>query len=140
MREAVKEGVVAGGGVALLKSRSSIDISEKNSGVGAGMLAVFAALEAPLRRIAENVGVSGANVVREVEKNQTYGFGFDATTGRFVDVLSEGILEPRVVISAALTNAASSSDFFRTEGLTTADKAAAKSSQETGGSTSGSGA
>jgi chaperonin GroEL len=140
VREAVKGGVVAGGGVALLRSRSSLDISEKNSGVGAGMLAVFAALEAPLRRIAENVGVSGPNVVREVEQNQTYGFGFDATTGRFVDVLSEGILEPLVVILAALTNAASSADLFRTEGLTTVDKAAAKPSQETGGSTSGSGA
>jgi chaperonin GroEL len=106
-RAAVEEGVVAGGGVALIRALSALDntklkLSEDES---AGVKVVRTALLAPLKQIAENAGVSGSVVARRVLESKD-GEGFNALTGEYVDMFKAGILTPTKVDRTALQNAA----------------------------------
>ncbi len=100
-RAAVEEGVVAGGGVALLRAKKAVEaITSKNPDVQAGINIVSKALEAPLRQIVENAGVEGSIVVGKLlEKNGNY--GFDAQNEEYVDMVAAGIIDPTKVVRVA---------------------------------------
>jgi chaperonin GroEL len=107
-RAAVEEGIVPGGGIALLRAKKSIGkITSDNSDVQAGINIVLRALEAPIRQISENAGVEGSIVVGKVLENKSETFGFNAQTEEYVDMLSAGIVDPAKVVRTALQDAAS---------------------------------
>ena len=100
-RAAVEEGIVPGGGVALLRATSAVKkLSSENSDVQAGINIVLKALEAPIRQIAENSGVEGSIVVGRIRDNKSATFGFDAQTEEYVDMLQAGIVDPAKVVRA----------------------------------------
>jgi chaperonin GroEL len=107
-RAAVEEGIVPGGGVALLRAKKAVGrITNDNSDVQAGINIVLKALEAPIRQIAENAGVEGSIVVGKIAENKSETFGFDAQTEEYVDMVDKGIIDPAKVVRAALQDAAS---------------------------------
>ena len=107
-KAAVEEGIVAGGGVALLRAKAAIGkLSDENADVQSGINIVLRALESPIRQIAENSGVEGSIVVGKVLANKSQTFGFDAQTEQYVDMLSAGIVDPAKVVRVALQDAAS---------------------------------
>ena len=107
-KAAVEEGIVAGGGVALLRAKAAIGkLSDENADVQSGINIVLRALESPIRQIAENSGVEGSIVVGNVLANKSQTFGFDAQTEQYVDMLSAGIVDPAKVVRVALQDAAS---------------------------------
>src|SRR3954468_15109914 len=90
-RAAVEEGIVAGGGVALLRARAAVQkLKSDNSDVQAGINIVLKALEAPIRQIAENAGVEGSIVVGRITDNNSQTYGFDAQTEELVDLIQAG--------------------------------------------------
>src|ERR1700719_226093 len=107
-KAAVEEGIVPGGGVALLRAKAAIGkLSDENADIQAGINIVLRALEAPIRQIAENSGVEGSIVVGKVLENKSQTFGFDAQTEQYVDMLNAGIVDPAKVVRVALQDAAS---------------------------------
>jgi chaperonin GroEL len=107
-RAAVEEGIVPGGGVALLRAKAAIGkLANENADVQSGINIVLRALEAPIRQISENSGVEGSIVVSKVLANKSPTFGFDAQTEQYVDMLSAGIVDPAKVVRVALQDAAS---------------------------------
>jgi chaperonin GroEL len=107
-KAAVEEGIVPGGGVALLRAKVAIGkLSGDNEDIQAGINIVLRALEAPIRQIAENAGVEGSIVVGKVLENKSQTFGFDAQTEQYVDMLHAGIVDPAKVVRVALQDAAS---------------------------------
>jgi chaperonin GroEL len=107
-RAAVEEGIVPGGGVALLRAKKSVGkLNNGNADVQAGINIVLKALEAPVRQIAENAGVEGSIVVNKIMENKSETFGFDAQSEDYVDMLDKGIVDPAKVVRAALQDAAS---------------------------------
>src|SRR5271156_4858290 len=107
-RAAVEEGIVPGGGVALLRAKKAVGrLSNDNADVQAGINIVLKAIEMPLRQIAENSGVQGSIVVNHILENKSETFGFDAQTEEYVDMLEKGIVDPAKVVRAALQDAAS---------------------------------
>jgi len=107
-RAAVEEGIVPGGGVALLRAKKAIGkLTNSNADVQAGINIVLKALEQPLRQIAENSGVEGSIVVNKILENKSETYGFDAQTEDYVDMFDKGIVDPAKVVRAALQDAAS---------------------------------
>jgi chaperonin GroEL len=107
-KAAVEEGIVPGGGVALLRAKAAIGkLSDENADIQAGINIVLRALEAPIRQIAENAGVEGSIVVGKITENKSQTYGFDAQTEQYVDMLSAGIVDPAKVVRVALQDAAS---------------------------------
>jgi chaperonin GroEL len=107
-KAAVEEGIVPGGGVALLRAKAAIGkLSDPNGDIQAGINIVLRALEAPIRQIAENSGVEGSIVVGKVLENKSQSYGFDAQTEQYVDMLNAGIVDPAKVVRVALQDAAS---------------------------------
>src|SRR5829696_3666029 len=107
-RAAVEEGIVPGGGVALLRARAAVaKLKTDNPDVKAGINIVLRALEAPIRQIAENSGVEGSIVVGKINDNTSDTYGFDAQTEEYVDMVEKGIIDPAKVVRAALQDAAS---------------------------------
>src|SRR5712672_424331 len=107
-RAAVEEGIVPGGGVALLRAKKAVGrITDSNSDVQAGINIVLKALEAPVRQIAENSGVEGSIVVGKIMENKSETFGFDAQTEEYVDMIDKGIVDTAKVVRAALQDASS---------------------------------
>jgi chaperonin GroEL len=107
-RAAVEEGVVPGGGTALLRAKKAIGrLHNENSDVQAGINIVMKALEAPARQIAENSGVEGSIVIGKILENKSETFGFDAQNEEYVDLIEKGIIDPAKVVRAALQDAAS---------------------------------
>ena len=107
-RAAVEEGIVPGGGIALLRARKAIDkLKSDNPDVQAGINIVLKALEAPIRQIVENAGVEGSIVVGKVFENKSETYGFDAQSETYVDMISAGIIDPTKVMRTALQHAAS---------------------------------
>src|SRR3984885_3958720 len=107
-RAAVQEGIVPGGGVALLRAKKAVGrIHNDNSDVQAGINIVLKALEAPIRQISENAGVEGSIVVGKILEEKSETFGFDAQTEEYVDMVAKGIIDPAKVVRAALQDAAS---------------------------------
>ena len=107
-RAAVEEGVVPGGGVALLKAAKALDgLKGDNDDQEAGVAIVRRALQAPIRQIAENAGVEGSIVVGKVLENASPTFGFDAQNEKYVDMVQAGFIDPAKVVRTALQDAAS---------------------------------
>jgi chaperonin GroEL len=107
-RAAVEEGIVPGGGVALLRAKKAIGkLTNSNPDVQTGINIVLKAVEAPVRQIAENSGVEGSIVVNKIHENKSETFGFDAQNEDYVDMLDKGIVDPAKVVRAALQDAAS---------------------------------
>ena len=107
-RAAVEEGIVPGGGVALLRAKKAVGkLTNDNADVQAGINIVLKALEAPIRQIAENAGVEGSIVVGKILENKSETFGFDAQTEEYVDMVETGIIDPAKVVRTALQDAAS---------------------------------
>jgi chaperonin GroEL len=120
-KAAVEEGIVAGGGVALLQASSVFDKLELDGDEATGAAAVKLALEAPLKQISVNAGLEGGVVVEKV-RNLTPGHGLNAATGEYVDMIAEGIIDPAKVTRSALQNAASIAALFLTTEAVIADK------------------
>ena len=107
-RAAVEEGIVPGGGVALLRAKKAVGrIHDNNPDVQAGINIVLKALEAPIRQIAENAGVEGSIVVGKIMDNKSETYGFDAQEEKYVDMLEAGIIDPAKVVRTALQDAGS---------------------------------
>jgi chaperonin GroEL len=107
-RAAVEEGIVPGGGVALLRAKKAVGkIKNDNHDIQAGINIVLKALESPVRQIAENSGVEGSIVVGKIMENKSETFGFDAQAEEYVDMVDKGIVDPAKVVRAALQDAAS---------------------------------
>ncbi|MGB5216448.1 MAG: chaperonin GroEL [Anderseniella sp.] len=106
-RAAVEEGIVPGGGVALLRAKKAVEkITDDNPDIMAGIKIISKALEAPIRQIATNAGVEGSIVVGKVLE-KTGNFGFNAQTEEYCDMVAEGIMDPTKVVRIALQDAAS---------------------------------
>jgi chaperonin GroEL len=106
-RAAVEEGIVAGGGVTLIRAESAIDALDLEGDEATGAVIVRNALAEPARRIAANAGYEGAVVVQQIRGEGADGRGFDAATGEWVDMVKAGIVDPAKVTRSALQNAAS---------------------------------
>ncbi|GGX18699.1 chaperonin GroEL [Streptomyces chartreusis] len=120
-KAAVEEGIVAGGGVALLQASAVFEKLELDGDEATGANAVKLALEAPLKQIAVNGGLEGGVVVEKV-RNLAVGHGLNAATGEYVDMIAEGIIDPAKVTRSALQNAASIAALFLTTEAVIADK------------------
>ncbi|MFE7778645.1 chaperonin GroEL [Streptomyces sp. NPDC057445] len=131
-KAAVEEGIVAGGGVALIQASSVFEKLELDGDEATGAQAVKLALEAPLKQIAVNAGLEGGVVVEKV-RNLTPGHGLNAATGEYVDLIAEGIIDPAKVTRSALQNAASIAALFLTTEAVIADKPEKASAAAPGG-------
>jgi len=121
-KAAVEEGIVAGGGVALIQAGAKVFPTLKLSGEEAvGAKIVEAAIEAPLKQIAANAGLEGGVIVEKV-RNLEAGHGLNAATGEYVDMIKAGIIDPAKVTRSALQNAASIAALFLTTEAVIADK------------------
>jgi chaperonin GroEL len=122
-RAAVEEGIVPGGGTALLRARGAVSkLKDANPDVQAGINIVMKALEAPIRQIVENAGVEGSIVVGKIGENASETYGFNAQTEEFVDMIKAGIVDPAKVVRTALQDAASVSGLLVTTEAMIADK------------------
>ena len=119
-RAAVEEGVVPGGGVALIRAKAGLDKLEVSDTVRIGVNIMERAVEEPLRQIAGNAGLEGSIVVNEVRKNKG-AYGFDAATETYTDLLKAGVIDPTKVVRTALQNAASVSGLMLTTDALVAD-------------------
>ncbi|MQS12847.1 chaperonin GroEL [Streptomyces kaniharaensis] len=120
-KAAVEEGIVAGGGVALLQAAVAFDKLELEGDEATGANIVKVALEAPIKQIATNAGLEGGVVVEKV-RNLPAGHGLNAATNEYVDLIAEGIIDPAKVTRSALQNAASIAALFLTTEAVIADK------------------
>ncbi|MFG2892075.1 chaperonin GroEL [Streptomyces sp. NPDC048248] len=120
-KAAVEEGIVAGGGVALLQASAVFEKLELEGDEATGANAVKLALGAPLKQISVNGGLEGGVVVEKV-RNLAVGHGLNAATGEYVDMIAEGIIDPAKVTRSALQNAASIAALFLTTEAVIADK------------------
>ncbi len=114
-RAAVEEGIVAGGGITLLRSQSILDeIKTDNEDQKAGVNIIKKALSAPIRQICANAGVDGAVIVGKILENDNANFGYNAQNGEYVDMLKAGIIDPAKVVRCALQDASSVSGLLLT--------------------------
>ncbi len=119
-RAAVEEGIVPGGGVALIRAQVAIDGLKLSGDEATGAQIVYRAIEAPLRQLAANAGVEGALIVSEVKKGKG-NTGYNVATGEYVDLIKAGIVDPTKVTRSALQNAASISGLLLTTECLIAD-------------------
>jgi chaperonin GroEL len=113
-RAAVEEGIVTGGGTALLRASRTIKTDGMNEGQKFGAEIVKRSCEEPVRQIASNAGIDGAIVIDRVLNNKSQGFGFNALTEEYTDLLKDGVIDPVKVVRCALENAASVSSLMLT--------------------------
>ena len=107
-RAAVEEGILPGGGVALLRALKALDaVKPENGDQKTGVDIVRKAIQAPARQIVDNAGDDGAVVVGKLLKTSEYAYGYDAQTGRYEDLFKKGIIDPAKVVRTALQDAAS---------------------------------
>ncbi len=133
-RAAVEEGIVPGGGAALLYAGRSLDkLKVKNPDQQAGIEIVRRALQAPIRQIAENAGVDGAVVASKVSESKSTTWGFNAQTEKYVDLVKDGIVDPTKVVRTALQDAASVAGLLITTEAMIADKPEKKGAGGGGG-------
>jgi chaperonin GroEL len=134
-RAAVEEGIVPGGGVALLKASKALDgLTGLNADQDAGIAIIRRALQAPIRQIAENAGVEGSIVVGKVLDSASATFGFNAQTERYVDMVQDGVIDPAKVVRTALQDAASVAGL-----MITTEAAVAEAPKKGGGAQAGGG-
>ena len=123
-RAAVEEGIVAGGGTALMKSVKALDkVEPDNADQKAGVEIVRKAITIPCKQIAENAGSEGAVIVGKLSDSNDKNFGFDAQSGKFVDMIKSGIIDPAKVVRTALQDAASVAGLLITTEAMVAEKA-----------------
>jgi len=121
-RAAVEEGVVAGGGIALLKATKALEgLKGDNADQTAGIAIIRRAIQAPIRQIVENAGVEGSIVVGKVLENKSDTFGFNAQTEEYVDMIQAGVIDPAKVVRTALQDAASVAGILITTEAAVAD-------------------
>ena len=134
-RAAVEEGIVAGGGTALLRCQAAVSQLESDDDAMLGIQIVRRALEEPLRVIASNAGHDAAVIVNAVRSAESSKYGFDARGNRYVDMVEAGIIDPAKVVRSALQNAASISGLMLTTEAMIAEKEEDKkeSGQSAGG-------
>lgn len=120
-RAAVEEGIVAGGGTALLNVYNKIAEIEAEGDVATGVKIVLRAIEEPIRQIAHNAGLEGSVIVERL-KGEAIGIGFNAATGEWVNMIEAGIVDPTKVTRSALQNAGSVAAMFLTTEAVVADK------------------
>ena len=126
-RAAVEEGIVAGGGVALVKSTSALDAlkpANRDQEVGIGI--VRRAIQAPARNIAENAGAEGSVIVAKLMETADENFGYDAKNNEFTDLVKAGVIDPTKVVRSSLQNAASVAGLLITTEAMVADRAEPK--------------
>ncbi|HBM58926.1 MAG TPA: molecular chaperone GroEL, partial [Citreicella sp.] len=122
-RAAVQEGIVVGGGVALVQGAKALEgLTGANSDQNAGIAIVRKALEAPLRQIAENAGVDGSVVAGKVRESTDLRFGYNAQTDEYGDMFKFGVIDPAKVVRTALEDAASIAGLLVTTEAMVADK------------------
>jgi chaperonin GroEL len=121
-RAAVEEGIVVGGGVALLRCQGSLEGVKTTVDESFGVSIIRRVLEEPIRQIAANAGHEGAIVVQAVRENDTAAFGFNAATGEYTDLVAAGVIDPTKVTRTALQNAASIAGLMLTTEAMVADK------------------
>ncbi|AUQ73653.1 chaperonin GroEL [Phaeobacter sp. LSS9] len=133
-RAAVQEGVIVGGGVALVQAGKALDgVEGANSDQNAGITIVRKAIEAPLRQIAENAGVDGAVVAGKIRESADNSFGYNAQTDEYGDMFSFGVIDPAKVTRTALEDAASVAGLLITTEAMVADKPAKEGAAAGGG-------
>ncbi|WP_170478410.1 chaperonin GroEL [Ruegeria arenilitoris] len=133
-RAAVQEGVVVGGGVALVQAGKALnELEGANADQNAGINIVRKAIEAPMRQIAENAGVDGAVVAGKVRESSDAAFGFNAQTEEYGDMFSFGVIDPAKVVRTALEDAASVAGLLVTTEAMVADKPAKEGAAPGGG-------
>ncbi|WP_210496972.1 chaperonin GroEL [Microvirga antarctica] len=139
-KAAVEEGIVPGGGVALLRAKAAVaKLKTDNPDVKAGINIVLRALEAPIRQIVENAGVEGSIVVGKILENPSITFGFNAQTEEYVDMLQAGIVDPAKVVRTALQDAASVAGLLVTTEAMVAEAPRRDSAPQMGGGGGGMG-
>ncbi len=106
-RAAVEEGILPGGGTALLRAQEAVDKLDVQGDEHIGAAIVRRALEAPLRQIARNAGAEGSIVVQTIKDNKSKAFGYNAATGKYEELVKAGVIDPTKVVCTALQNAAS---------------------------------
>ena len=108
-KAAVEEGIVAGGGTALLNATPAVEklVASAEGDIKTGMKIVLKALEEPIRQIALNAGVDGSVIIDKIRRSRKVGYGYDAAKETYVDMISSGIVDPTKVTRSALQNAAS---------------------------------
>jgi len=133
-RAAVEEGIVAGGGVAFLRTipalQKAIDKMEGDEKIGAQI--ILKSLQSPVRQIAENAGIDGGVVVDKILSNADVNFGYDALNDKYVDMIKEGIIDPTKVTRSALQNAGSVSGTLLTTECIVANAPEKESSMQNG--------
>ncbi|MEL6118769.1 MAG: chaperonin GroEL [Pseudomonadota bacterium] len=133
-RAAVQEGIVVGGGVALVQAGKSLDgLEGANGDQNNGIAIVRKALESPLRQIAENAGVDGSVVAGKVRESDDAAFGFNAQTEEYGDMFAYGVIDPAKVVRTALEDAASIAGLLITTEAMVADKPAKEGAAPGGG-------
>lgn len=116
-RAAVEDGIVAGGGVALVRAVNALaNVKGDNTDQNVGIDIVRKAIISPCMQIAENAGVSGEIVVGKIMENKEYNFGYNAQTGEYVDMMKSGIIDPAKVVKTAIQAAASTAGLLLTTG------------------------
>ncbi|HEV2146832.1 MAG TPA: chaperonin GroEL [Longimicrobiaceae bacterium] len=127
-RAAVEEGIVPGGGVALLRAQTALkDFRIEDSDENIGVRIVERALEEPIRQIAQNAGVEGSIVVARVRENESLSFGYNARTDEYEDLVQSGVIDPTKVTRTALQNAASIAGLLLTTETVVVEKPEPKS-------------
>ena len=132
-RAAVEEGIVPGGGVALLRASNAVKAEGANADQEAGIAIVRRALQAPIRQIAENAGDEGSIVVGKILDEKKGSFGYNAQTGKYGDMIDMGIIDPVKVVRHALQDAASVASLLITTEAMVADAPAKDSGGAPGG-------
>jgi len=122
-KAAVEEGIVPGGGVALIRSQKVLDqVKTANEDQKVGVNIVRRAVQAPARQIAENSGEDGAVVVGKIVDKDVYAFGFNAATGEYGNLVKQGVIDPAKVVRTALQDAASVAGLLITTEAMVAEK------------------
>jgi chaperonin GroEL len=139
-RAAVEEGIVPGGGIALLKATKALEgLKGDNADQTAGIAIIRRAIQAPIRQIVENAGVEGSIVVGKVLENPSATFGFNAQTEEYVDMIQAGVIDPAKVVRTALQDAASVAGILITTEAAVADAPKKASAGGAGGGMGGGG-
>jgi chaperonin GroEL len=122
-RAAVEEGIVPGGGVALLRALKALDgLTWANEDQKVGINIVRRAIQAPARQIAQNAGEDGSVIVGKIMENSSFSWGYDAQTGEWGDMIAKGIIDPTKVVRCALQDAASVASLLITTEAMVAEK------------------
>jgi len=139
-KAAVEEGVVPGGGVALLRAARSLEgLNHENDDQRLGIEIVRKALQAPARQIAENAGVDGSIVVGKLTDSRDAGWGYDAQAGEYTDLVARGVIDPTKVVRNALQGAASVAGLLITTEAMVAERPQTKEAGMPGGGGGGMG-